>query len=383
MSSEPRILFVTAKLDVGGTELHLLYLLPELSRCGYHITLFALKRGGTLTARFRELGIEVVEPDRDTQGRAGIVRSAWVLFRHMLSNRYDVVHYYLPAAYIVGAVCTLATSRAWRIMSRRSLNRYQDHKPISKFAERTLHRFMHRIVGNSQAILAELSAEGVSPSKLVLIHNGVRQTEPITEEKKAQIRQSMGISPSACVFINVANLIPYKGHQDMIRALAKANDHLPTGWRALFVGRDTGIGATLVRLSEEETISDHIIWTGERSDASELIQIADVGIQFSHEEGFSNAILEMMAAGLPCIASDVGGNPDAIQHEECGLLVPPGSIKSLSAAIVRLGCSPESRHKLGQAALDRAKDRFSLSVCLEKYLSLYEGLNLQAETFER
>ena len=110
MSTPTRILFITAFLDVGGTERHLLWLLPELKQAGFDVSLFALKPGGTLTEDFRRAGIEVLESSRSEDNLAGLIGTASSLVGHLLSERYDIVHYFLPAAYSIGGASTLLTS---------------------------------------------------------------------------------------------------------------------------------------------------------------------------------------------------------------------------------------------------------------------------------
>lgn len=374
VKSRSRILFITTCLDVGGTERHLLWLLPELSAAGYEVSLFVLKSGGTLTEEFRDAGVPLYEPTRTEYKLKRLISAGYTLMRHLVSNRYDIVHCYLPAAYIVGSLCALVTTRAVRVMSRRSLNLYQNDKPLLRRVERALHPLMRRIVGNSEAVLSNLRDEEVDESQLVLIHNGVTIPAELTIEERQAIRLEQGLPENALVLVNVANLFSYKGHAEMLDALAIAAIDLPVDWQILFVGRDAGMGAELKARSKTLGLIDHVRWLGEHANPTPLLQVADIVMQCSYEEGFSNAVLEAMAAGKPAIVTATGGNTEAVIDGETGLLVPVGGTAVTAEAIKTLASSADFRSQLGTSARERAIECFSQEHCLEGYLELYKGL---------
>ena len=374
VSSRSRILFITAYLDIGGTERHLLWLLPELNAAGYEVSLFVLKPGGSLTAEFRKAGVPIFESARTKDDLLGLMSAGYALMRHMVINRYDIVHYYLPAAYIVGSLCALVTTRAKRVMSRRGLNLYQNDKPLLRRVERALHPLTRRIIGNSEAVLSNLRDEEVNESQLVLIHNGVTIPAELTIEERHALRLEHGLGEDALVLVNVANLFPYKGHAEMLDALAIAATELPGDWKILFVGRDAGMGAELKARCETLGLIDHVRWLGEQANPIALLQAADIAMQCSYEEGFSNAVLEAMAAGKPAIVTATGGNIDAVIDGETGLLVPVGDAAATAEAIRTLARSAEFRNQLGASARERAIDCFSRKQCLDDYLELYKGL---------
>ncbi len=374
MSGRPRILFVTAYLVVGGTERHLLWLLPELSAAGYDVSLFVLKPGGGLTAQFRKAGVPVFESTRTADDLMGLISTCYALVRHLLNHRYDAVHCYLPAAYIVGSLCALATSRAKRVMSRRSLNLYQHDRPILRRFEWALHPWTRRIVGNSEAVLSNLRDEKVKESQLALIHNGVTIPAELTNEQRQAVRRRFGLPADALLLVNVANLFPYKGHAEMLDALGAAAADLPGDWQMLFVGRDAGLGAALQARTKTLGLVDHVRWLGEQAEPLPLLQTADIAMQCSYEEGFSNAVLEAMAAGKPVIVTATGGNTDAVVDGETGLLVPVRDAAATADAIKTLARSAEHRSRLGTAARKRAIEYFGHEQCLDGYLDLYKGL---------
>jgi len=127
-------------------------------------------------------------------------------------------------------------------------------------------------------------------------------------------------------------------------------------------------------MADEFQIQENVMFLGSRDDVSALLAASDIGILSSHEEGFSNAILESMAASLPMIVSDVGGNAEAVIHGETGLVVPAGDPKALAEAIAELVGAPERCHAMGQAGRTRIEQSFSMETCIKNYNRLYAGL---------
>ncbi|MGB6447563.1 MAG: glycosyltransferase, partial [Xanthobacteraceae bacterium] len=121
-------------------------------------------------------------------------------------------------------------------------------------------------------------------------------------------------------------------------------------------------------------MTDNIMWLGERPDVEELLSASDIFVLPSHQEGFSNALLEAMAARLPAVATAVGGNIDAVADNETGLLVPVRDPRALAAAILRLAQNADLRRSFGDAARRRVEERFSLQACVDRYEILYRAL---------
>src|SRR5208282_1725368 len=127
-----------------------------------------------------------------------------------------------------------------------------------------------------------------------LIYNGIEMPPPATAADRQRVRGALHLPSDTLAITVVANLVAYKGHRDLIAALALLNDRLPQ-WRLLAIGRDDGIGAELKRQAKALKISDNILWLGERADVGELLAASDIFVLPSHQEGFSNALLEAMA----------------------------------------------------------------------------------------
>jgi glycosyltransferase involved in cell wall biosynthesis len=268
-------------------------------------------------------------------------------------------------AYLIGAPLARLAGVPVRIMSRRSRNLYQAKHPLLSLMEWRLHRSMQAVIGNSRAVTADLAAEGCGADQIHLIYNGI----DVAAIDSAEARPRP--ADAALIFVIVANLIPYKGHADLLRALAANARTLPPGWRLHCIGRDDGSGVQLGRLAAALGIKENVEFLGARTDVAARIKTADIGILCSHEEGFSNAILECMAAGLPMVVTDVGGNAEAVIDGETGIVVAPSDIPALGTALRDLASAPEKRSRLGRKGRERVQDFYSLDRCISDYEALY------------
>lgn len=363
------IVYVVASQDIGGTERHLTQVIPRLQAFGWQPTVCCLQYRGPLARLLEHSGIEVLAPPlqglRTLSGGLHLLVAALWLLALLLRRRPRIAHFFLPLPYLVGAPVALLARVPVRVMSRRNLNAYQAKHPLARRIEAWLHGRMQALLGNSRAIVRDLIAEGAPPGRVALIYNGIDRPE--LAPNKAGAGRPLTL-------IIVANLMAYKGHIDLLHALAQMSSQLPGDWTLLCAGRDTEMGATLSTLARELKLSEHIQFLGERRDVAQLLASADIGLLVSHEEGFANAILEGMAAGLPMIVTDVGGNAEAVLDGETGLVVPPRDPAALGRAILRLAGDRPGRLAMGRAARARVQTEFSLERCVDRYDRLYRSL---------
>lgn len=379
-----KIMVLVTTLVRGGCELHLSNILPLLDRDKFHIEVFVIgSQSGVIADDMVQKGIYVYKPWFASQKKnvnhvVGYVRLLlvtlqlwWTLMRH----RPQVLHCFLPLSYLLGTVVGLLAFVPVRIMSRRSQRTYQKKYPLLAWLERQFHKITPVLLGNSRKIIHELTyEEGVDPNKAFLIHNGVKTIAALNSEAKAKIYARYSLSSERFYFSCLANLIPYKGHQDMLHAFGLIKEKLPENWALLLVGRDDGIQANLEKLAADLGLNGHVQFLGSRADAQNFLLISDIGLLFSHQEGFSNAILENMACAVPMIVTDVGGNAEAVLDGQTGILVPAHDPNVQAEAILKLATHSTLRQKMGLAALERARKVFSLETCAAKYADIYEAV---------
>jgi glycosyltransferase involved in cell wall biosynthesis len=252
---------------------------------------------------------------------------------------------------------------------------YRKKYPLLRGVELLLHRRTHGLIGNSRAVLDQLAAEVGDPRKIALIHNGIDMPPPATAADRERIRGLLGVPKDALAIAVIANLVSYKGHRDLLDALALVKERIPNPWLVLAIGRDDGMGVALQRQAAALNLAANVRWLGEQPAADRLLAAGDIFILPSHQEGFSNALLEAMAANLAVIATAVGGNLDAIVDNESGILVPPRDPSALAAAIARFASDPDIRLRYGDAARRRVEQRFALARCVEHYEKLYRAMS--------
>jgi len=372
------ILFVIGSCEIGGAEKQMLTLISALQAYGFSCHVFALQRGGALRSDFGELGVPVYSGGIQ---KGDIVHKPWKLLlaelRLMKVLRHvkpSILHSFLPLITFMGAVAGRVFRVPLVITSRRALGNHQERHPVLRPLDRIANSFSRYIVVNSKAVWNDVAARDyVSSEKLVLIYNGV-DGEPfeLASRKREQFRRTMGLGDSQKVVTVVANLIPYKGHLDFLRAARLVKDGIP-GARFCLVGEDRGIQKDLESEAQNLRIRESVLFMGRRSDIPSLLAASDLFVLPSHEEGFSNVILEGMAAGLPVVATKVGGNSEAVVDGMTGWLVPPQNPKVMAEKIVDLLKDPHKARSWGEKGKERVKRFFTVEQMVEKHLALYAG----------
>ncbi len=393
-ASPLQVLYVVNTLEIGGTEGQLANVVQQLDRARWAPSVYTLSRPGPLAVSLTERDIPVYSaqlPKILVQSGfpTGIVRLSLIylqLLWHLIRHKPRIVHFYLPASYMVGMAATYAAhvltlfSRRLpaRVMSRRSLNFYQRKRPFVGLIERQLHTHCSAVVGNSKAVIADLRSEGAPSERLHLIYNGIEIPNPQAEARQ-NMRATLQLGEDALVVTMVANLLPYKGHADLLEAFAKARREVSVPMNLCLVGRDGGIGTALRAKAEQLAAAPDVRWLGERSDVPAILAVSDIGVLSSHEEGFSNAVLEGMAAGLPMVVTRVGGNSEAVVDEETGLIVEPQDSDEMARALVRLASDSALRARLGEAGRERVKSNFGMKRCIEEIERLYASIVAEGE----
>ncbi len=370
------IVVAAPPMKIGGTEQHLLHVLPGLAKRGMDITVVLLESGGALEPALRSGVQRVIAPSINLPRPLRTVQQAFAIWRAARRIKADVIHAFLSEPYIAAAGARLLMGKQGPALvhGRRSLAFYSRKHRIGQRAEIASHSLASALVGNSTAVADELTVEAGGSVKVCLIPNGIPLGEMIMPEERTAARARFGIPPEALVLTQVANFHVYKGHADLLNAMAAIRDKLPDPWRLLLPGRDGGEQEALLAQIARLGLADHVILPGEWPGSRQPYAATDIGILASHTEGFSNSLIEGMAVGLPMVATRVGGNIDALDDGENGFLVEPESSEELASAILTLAEMPDLRQRLGLAARAKALQRFSLETCIDRYERLWRNL---------
>ena len=334
-----------------------------------------LSDNAELEPEFIKNGIKVVKPKFIFKNKIfKLVAASLNIIIDLLKDRTSITHFYLPEAYLIGMpLCKLFNPKGIRIMSRRSLNNYQlKHQNLAKIEHR-LHKFTDIVLTNSKAAIKQLSIEeGVAVKKIKLIHNGINIPDINFIESKIKKSNKIFIE-----FVIVANLIEYKGHTDLLKAFSLIRKKIERPWKLHIIGNDSAnIKKLLIKQAIDYAIFDNIVWHGKVEDPGSILAKVDIGILASHEEGFSNAVLEKMAYGLPMVVTDVGGNSEAVLDKVCGYVVPAKSPRRLADALLLLANNEKLRFSMGEEARKRAIDKFNIDKCVDSYNEIYYGVIL-------
>lgn len=303
------------------------------------------------------------------------------LIRHR--HEYDVIHCH--AATIEAAVAVLAGQWLKKPTLVRSMasGRWGDLRMIR--TDRSLLgttwmlkkiREANAVVALNQQVSREMFDLGVAKERIFNIPNGAEQ--PSHLRRNYEIHEAM-------VITFVGRLHPQKGITTLLEACQLvARDTPCLRWRLQLAG--TGpLENELKALAGKLAIEQQVSFLGHVDDVNELLEQSDVFVLPSLAEGMSNALLEAMAHGLPCVVTDIAGNNEMIVHDDNGWLVPPEDSHALATAIYSLAIDQELRQRLGRAAASTVATKYSLDHVAEQYLTLYAGLlhgNTQAAALE-
>lgn len=378
------VMVIVTGLHRGGAERHLSVILPLLVERGIEVSVYIVGEDGPMSVPMRAAGIPVrcvIDESRwigwlrsPFRGFAVYVVSIFNLVRAIRRTNPDICHAFLPIGVVVGGTAAKLSGARRVVASRRSLGYYQAATPWRTRLEQFLMRRMDAVLGNSLAVVRELADEGVPARRLGLIYNGTPVIGRPSEAQRRQLRRDMNLPENALVLLVVANLIPYKGHLDLLAALDTVKTEIPQAWMLLCAGRDDGIGDDLSAKVRMSGLDGNVRFLGDYSNPGDLYRAADISILPSHEEGFSNTLIESMSAGLAVIATNVGGNAEALDNGRTGRLVPAKDPHALAAAILEFARDVNLRQSLGALAAERVRDCFALDHCVTQYERLYRGL---------
>jgi glycosyltransferase involved in cell wall biosynthesis len=356
-----RLLLLVDSLEVGGAERQVVDLALALRRKGYEVVV-ACSVAGDLSAALEEADIPVRPLLRRLAKRRVSFAYAWRLRRLLRRGRFDLVHAHIYASVVAAAIATLGTGVPLVITEHTEAS-WQTWR--ARWVSRWVYRRVERIIAVSTPIRRRLiERDGVHPDLITIVPNAV---VPAPEGRAATpLPAALRERPLVGV---IARLQPEKGVADFLRAAAHIAPLFPEA--RFVIGGDGPLRKELVALSEDLGLGDRVLFLGFRSDASALISSLDVIAVPSLTEGSPLITLEAMAAGVPVVASAVGGIPDQVRHDKEGLLVPPGETEALGDALLALLRDPARARSLGEAGRRRAAAEFGHATMVRRIEDVY------------
>ena len=302
---------------------------------------------------------------------AGICRQERASLVH--AHGYKAALVALPAARLFGCPVLVTVHNSLLYPDKSIL----PESYFSRFLKR-MDFLVARYIAVSEALRQELADRGINPEKIVTIYNGIdtRKFAVNMPGEKARCRKGEGM-PSLLNFSGLkvgtaGRLVFHKGFDLFIRAAARVAQHYPDV--RFFIAGEGPERAKLESLCEILNMRSKLFFLGHVSRMPVYLSSLDLYVQPSRSEGLSLSLLEAGAAGLPLIASAVGGIPEIIQHGKTGILVPAEDVVALEKAISWLISQPESREKLGLGAAVDVKSRFAEEKMLKETEKVYEEI---------
>jgi glycosyltransferase involved in cell wall biosynthesis len=347
--------------EPGGTERQMIELVRRLDAARWQVHVACFRAQGGWFDRVIERAASVTEFPVRSLLRPQMLQQARAFARWCRDRRIAVVQatempsnlFALPAAAWAGVPV--------RLGARREVNPNKTGAKIA--AQRTAYACATTIVANSRAAAARLRRERVPARKIAVVPNGL-------DASAFRIRTPRDAPRIVTV---VANLRPEKRHDVLIDAAPIVLREFPNA--QFHIIGDGPERARLEARALDRGVSNAFVFFGHETDVPRRLDDADIFVLPSRSEGFPNAVLEAMAAGLPVVATDIDALREIVDHERTGLLVPCGDAPGLAGAVCRMMRQPALAARLGHLAAAEVQARYSFDRMVAEFESLYlEGL---------
>lgn len=377
-----KVLKFVAAFGWGGTERQFVNLGLGLDPSRFAVHFGCLRRFGVMLDALDAAGLPVVDYDVSSFRDIRAIGAQLRLARDIRRLGIHIVHTYgvssnlfaIPAAKLAGARV---------VASIRDMGIYLS--PRQRIAQRWICALADHILVNAAAIKEWLVADGYDGDRITVIPNGVDLSRFPRPTRNGGLHSDLGLTADAPLVAVIGRVSRLKGLEDFLTAAAIVAPRFPTA-RFLIIGEpsftshgrkilvDQTYTQELKLLTERLALKDRVIFTGFRPDVEQIVTELAVSVLPSLSEGLSNTLLESMAAGLPVVATRVGGTAEVVQDFENGLLVPPSDPAALAEAICRCLDRPEFAARLGQAARRRIAERYSMRTLVEDTSRVYEAV---------
>jgi glycosyltransferase involved in cell wall biosynthesis len=293
------------------------------------------------------------------------------LARFLRNKRVAVAHSFdfytnlmlIPAARLAGVAAVVGSHR--QLGDLLTSRQFQ--------AQKMAFRWCDRIVCNSQAA-AERLGKPAWADRVSIIGNGIAP-ENFVAANPALPREPGSVRVGMVARMNDRG----KQHEMFLRAAARLAPQIPS--LSFVLAGDGPLRPPMEQLARELGLAQRVLFLGERRDIPAVLAALDVSVLTSNSESLSNVILESMAAGVPVVAADVGGNPELVQNGRTGLLFPAKSEEGLAEALRTLISQPELRRRMGVESLARVRAEFTVTAIRDRYQSLYHQILTEKSWF--
>ena len=370
----PRVLQLIGSFNNGGSERQAVSLTRLLKEEGsVDVSVAVLNNEGSLRSEVEQLDLgDIPEFPLTSFFRPSFVRQTRTLADHLRENKIDVLHTHDFYTNVIGMAAAASAGTFARIASKRETEgmrtKGQDR------VERLAFGASSKIIVNSAAVQAHLVERGLKESRLEIIHNGVDVAAfDMARSRTGDVRRQLDLPEDTKLVTVVANLRHDVKNIPMF--LRAAERIIEDGFEPTFVIAGEGeMKADLEAMAAELGIERYTYFVGRCDNVPALLASSSVCVLPSRAEGFSNSVLEYMAAGKPVVVTDVGGAAEVVIEGETGYLVEPDDDEAMAERIAELLRDDDKAAAFGEKARERVATDFSTKRQLEKTLDLYKRL---------
>lgn len=362
-----RILHITHSLNIGGLERVVVDLAKGFKKNGHFVSICCLDGKEPLGEEAEKAGVKVFSLNKKSGIRWGL---PFRIARMIKEEGINVVHTHNEAGLIYGAAAAILAKVPNIVHTEHGKEPNYYNKRILQLAERFLLKKVKHVVVVSVDLKNKMaSSTKINKDKILVIPNGIDIKSFQCPELGEIKRKELGISSDNFVIGNIARMVPLKNHKFLIAIFKELLKDFPK-LKLVLVG-DGLLKRELEIYSEANGLSNSVMFLGERKDIAELLSAFDLFILPSLTEGVSITLLEAMASGIPIVASKVGGNPEIIENERTGLLIPLSENIRWIETIKSLIKNENRRRDISKRAKNFVTEQFSIETMVENYEEIY------------
>lgn len=367
---KPKIVHVTFDMRIGGTEQVICNLVENTDRSRFQLSILCIEKEiGPFGKELIKKGFSITSLSRNPGFDITLII---MIYNYIKENKIDILHCHQYTPYVYGVLGALTTK--CKVIFTEHGRFFPDQRKFKRILINPLLNLVtNRVTAISKATLGALvNFENFPGHKIRVIYNGMNSDRFFKNDTGEKLIPEL--DENSFVLGTVARLDPIKNQKIMIKALKRVHQKYDNIY--LIIVGDGPERKNLEDLVQELELSSFVIFTGFRQDTHLLYKIMDVFLLTSFSEGTAMTLLEAMASGLPCIATDAGGNPEIVKHNETGIIIPSDNITSLAESIIRLMEDKDFKTKAGLAGIERFKKKFTIDHMIKAYEKLYgEMLN--------
>ena len=374
-----RILQLIDSFDEGGSERQALDLTRRLLESGkYGIFLASLKPGGVLRAEIENLNLgEVPSYPLNSFYGPNAVTQLRRFVAYLRKSRIDVLHTHDFYTNIFGMAGGFLAGVPVRIASRRETTGMRTTGQTQ--LQRMAYGLAHEIVANSESVRQKLIEEGIKSKRITVIHSGLDPERVAVRPglSREEILSAIGVGQLTRVSKQFVTIVANMRHEVkdypmFLRAAQRVSKAIPEV--GFLLAGEGELQGSLKELASQLDIAGKTFFLGRSKNIAELLSVSDVCVLSSKAEGFSNSILEYMAAGRPVVATDVGGAREVIVEDETGHIVPSGNDELMATRIISLLQDPARARAMGEQGRRVVEEKFSSQGLLQNTEALYRRL---------